>query len=373
MPTDPRDAYAVDPELGEPFDDEPEDALGAPVSNHPATATAPAVMPPVLPVVTEAPPRLPLVDWWESLRRRWGEFELRRPAWRWLIRRTAFAPRRTEVDYRDRISVATWMVVLGLGASLLLHLPGIELGFWALGSPVSIPFTGTLLSAGFLAIMAAAGAESVVTVHPWFAARPRARTRTWSFWTLPMALTIISTVLLPLAATPLIQVLALVVSALLLGSAYYGLFATVERGRSGFRRARFLLDALAYGSALLLFLFVYQTRTRSLLSGTLVAVTAVLLAAEILRSATDRSSTALTYGGIIGLVLGQVTWALNYWVLPGLTGGLLLLLIFYLLVGIAQQGLQGQLTRRVLLEFGVFGVVALALIAAVGPGFRLTP
>ncbi|RIK41773.1 MAG: hypothetical protein DCC57_18720, partial [Chloroflexi bacterium] len=61
------------------------------------------------------------------------------------------------------------------------------------------------------------------------------------------------------------------------------------------------------------------------------------------------------------------------WVLPGLTGGLLLLLIFYLLVGIAQQGLQGQLTRRVLLEFGVFGVVALALIAAVGPGFRLTP
>jgi hypothetical protein len=188
-----------------------------------------------------------------------------------------------------------------------------------------------------------------------------------------MALTIISAVLLPLAATPVLQVLALVVSALLLASAYYGLFATVERGRPGFRRARFLLDALAYGSALLLFLFVYQTRARSLLSGSLVAVTAVLLAAEILRSATDRSSTALTYGGIIGLVLGQVTWALNYWVLPGLTGGLLLLLIFYLLVGIAQQGLQGRLTRRVLLEFGVFGVVALVLIAAVGPGFEFAP
>jgi hypothetical protein len=68
-----------------------------------------------------------------------------------------------------------------------------------------------------------------------------------------------------------------------------------------------------------------------------------------------------------------VTWALNYWVLPGLTGGLLLLLIFYLLVGIAQQGLQGRLTRRVLLEFGIFGVVALVLIAAVGPGFQFAP
>jgi hypothetical protein len=44
-------------------------------------------------------------------------------------------------------------------------------------------------------------------------------------------------------------------------------------------------------------------------------------------------------------------------------------LIFYLLVGIAQQGLQGRLTQRVLLEFAVFGVVALVLIAVVGPGF----
>src|SRR5690606_31231184 len=248
--------------------------------------------------------------------------ELRRPDWRWPRRRAHYTPRPVEVDYRDRISVATWTVVLGLGMSVLLNLPGIELSFWALGSPISLPFTGTVLSAIFLAVMAAAGAESVVTVHPWFAVRSRARIRTWSFWTLPMALTIISALLLPLAPSPVIQALALVVSALLLALAYFGLFATVEPGRPGFRRARLLLDALAYGSALLLFLFVYQTRTRSLLSGTLVAVTAVLLAAEILRSATDRSSTALTYGGIIGLILGQVTWALNYWVLPGLTGGL---------------------------------------------------
>jgi hypothetical protein len=66
-------------------------------------------------------------------------------------------------------------------------------------------------------------------------------------------------------------------------------------------------------------------------------------------------------------VLGQVTWALNYWLLPGLTGGLLLLLIFYLMVGIAQQGLQGRLTRRVLLEFGIFALIALILIGVVSP------
>ena len=59
--------------------------------------------------------------------------------------------------------------------------------------------------------------------------------------------------------------------------------------------------------------------------------------------------------------------------LPGLTGGLLLLLIFYLMVGIAQQGLLGRLTRRVVMEFVVFAVVALVLMALVGPGFRLEP
>jgi hypothetical protein len=52
-----------------------------------------------------------------------------------------------------------------------------------------------------------------------------------------------------------------------------------------------------------------------------------------------------------------------------LTGGLLLLLSFYLAVGIALQGLQGRLTRRVLAEFVFFGVVALILIVVFGPGF----
>jgi hypothetical protein len=98
-------------------------------------------------------------------------------------------------------------------------------------------------------------------------------------------------------------------------------------------------------------------------------MTATLLAAEILRTIAGRPGLVLNYSLIIGLVLGQVTWALNYWLLPGLTGGLLLLLIFYLLVGVAQQGLQDRLNRRVLLEFAIFGVVALLLIGVVGPGF----
>ena len=115
---------------------------------------------------------------------------------------------------------------------------------------------------------------------------------------------------------------------------------------------------------------VYQTRTRSLLSGSLVALTAMLLAVELLRTHAVRPRHVFMYATITGVILGQITWALNYWLLPGLTGGLILTLIFYLVVGLAQQGLQAGLSRRVLIEFAVFALLALILIAVVGPGFE---
>lgn len=297
------------------------------------------------------------LNWIDDLRRK-------------LRRRSDLASRSSVyVDYRDRISVVTWLIVFGLGVSLLLDLPNAVMTFSALGSPISIPLNERIAATAFLAVLAAASAESVVSVHPRFAGGRVGRTQTWAFWALPAAITIISVVLLPLAPTRQVTVLALLISGALLAAAFFGLYATVEAGQPGFRRSRLMLDALAYGSALLLFLIVYQTRIRSLLSGSLIAVTAVLLAVELLRSTSEDVKLVLSYGVIVGLVLGEVTWALNYWLLPELTGGLLLLLIFYLLTSIAQQGIQGRLTRRVLIEFAIFATVALILIAFVGPRF----
>src|SRR5688572_3521064 len=88
----------------------------------------------------------PLIESWNRNR----SFRLRPFLRRWR-RRTANAITRVrmgrhvaDVDYRDRVSVATWMVVLGLGLSLLVRLPTAEVSFWALGSPVALSLTGTL-------------------------------------------------------------------------------------------------------------------------------------------------------------------------------------------------------------------------------------
>jgi hypothetical protein len=275
------------------------------------------------------------------------------------------------VDFRDRISVVVWLFIFGLGISLLYTLPTTIITLRALGSPVSIALTKTLVAALFLALLAAAGTESVINVHPKFVNDPNYRfVQSWSTWTLPMAIAIIGVYLLPLAPTQPMQIVAILATGGLLALALFSLYTTVDREQVGFRRARFILDALSYGAALLLFLFVYQTRTRSLLSGTLVAMTATLLAVEILRTTIDRPGTIFAYGAIVGVILGQVTWALNYWwTLSNLNGGLLLLLIFYLVVGIAQHAIQDRLNRRVLWEFAIFALVALILIAAIGPRF----
>lgn len=284
--------------------------------------------------------------------------------WRWRRKDTDF----TGVDYRDRISVTTWVLVLGLSLSLVLQLPTTIVSFRALGSPTSLELSATTLMALVLALAAAVGTESLIRLHP--KRQPNRLGLSWAYWALPAAISIITVVLLPVVSTQLLQVAVILVSGLLLMLAFFSLYATVEPGQPGFRRARLWLDVLSYGAALLLFLFVYQSRTRSLLSGTMVSLTAALLAVELLRSATNEMRQVLMYSAVVGLLLGELTWALNYWpLLPGLTGGLLLLLAFYLAVGIALQGLQKRLTRRVLVEFAFFGVVALSLIVVFGPGF----
>jgi hypothetical protein len=293
-------------------------------------------------------------------------------AWRDEVRqRLAWRRRRddfTGADYRERISVVVWVLVFGFGLSLLLRIPTTEISFRAFGSPTQVELTTTAIMAMVLAIAASAGTESLIRLHPKRQANRLGLT--WAYWALPAAISIITVVLLPSISTRLLQVVVILTAGVLLMVALYSLYATVEPGQPGFRRSRFWLDALAYGVALLLFLFVYESRTRSLLSGTMIAMTATLLAVELLRTSTNETRHVLMYSAVVGLLLGEMTWALNYWpLLPGLTGGLLLLLSFYLAVGIALQGLQGRLTQRVMLEFGVFAIVAVILIVLFGPGF----
>jgi len=57
----------------------------------------------------------------------------------------------------------------------------------------------------------------------------------------------------------------------------------------------------------------------------------------------------------------------DYWRISGITGGLILLLGFYVATGLASQQLQGRLTRRVLVEYALVALVGLVVLLRFGP------
>ncbi len=272
----------------------------------------------------------------------------------------------TLVDYRDRASVLVWVALFGLAAQRLLSqsigaLPGRTFSGTVLGSPVAIPLTGSAFLVLALVLLVGTGTEAVVRAHPRSLAGEIAHR--WVFWGLPIAEILVAVLLLPLAPSLLYWLVGLILTGVVLGLSLAGIYYTCDPFATGYRRARLGLNALTYGVALLLFLVVYRTRVRSIISASEVLVVSSLLALELLRGSERPLRLVVLYAGIAGLVLGEATWALNYWRLQSLTGGLLLLLLFYDVVGLAQNAIQGRMSRRVLLEFLLITIATLALIS----------
>jgi len=267
--------------------------------------------------------------------------------------------------YRDRASVVATLVVLGLILHTLLGLPTWTRDVTMLGSPLRISISQTMLMAMLLVGITCAGTDAIVRSHPT-ARRIEAR---YSFvtWTLPALTVLLATVLLPEAPTRLYLAGGIVLTGLILILVISAEYYTVDPTDSHYPAARLGLNGWAYLLALLVFILIYSAKARSLISATGVTLISSLLALEFLRSAGQEFRRTALYALIAGLCTGEIIWAMNYWRITGLTGGLLLLLGFYLATGLAGQQLQGKLTRRVLVEYGVVALVGLIVLLTFRP------
>ncbi|MGE5531362.1 MAG: hypothetical protein ACM3VW_04505 [Bacteroidota bacterium] len=298
-------------------------------------------------------------------------------------------------DYRDRASVMIWVVLMGLAAQRFLVLPERAFTSEIFGSPITLTITANTILAVLLTGLVATGTEAVVRAHPKGEPSPAGRVRRrayasiatpvrppalspqeraalasrshWVYWGAPVALILVAIFLLPLAPSAVYWVLGLIAAGVTLGLALAGIYYTIDPFQTGYRRARLGMNALTYALALLLFLVVYRTRTRSVLSATEVLLVSTLLAMELLRGSERPTVMVALYAGIAGLVLGQATWALNYWRLDSLTGGLVLLVLFYDVVGLSQHALQGHVRRRIVVEYALITITAIALIWEFAP------
>ncbi len=266
---------------------------------------------------------------------------------------------------RDRLSVLIALLLLISVLLRFIRLPEAAWSLGVLGSPLEIRITSTMFLIALVAALMAMGTRYVLAAHP--DAPDRLPRPLYLSWVLPSLLGGMVAYLVELAPTEGIWAVGLLWMALVSGLAVAAEFSALSTEDPNYARARLALNILAYLLAFALFYFVYRTRVRSILTASGTMLFAFLVALDLLSVADVTVGRVALYAGVVALLVGEATWAINYWRLGNWTGSLFLLVVFYLSAGVAHQHLLGKLNRWVVLEFVLIAAAALALILAFAP------
>ncbi|MEW5958920.1 MAG: hypothetical protein AB1801_14400 [Chloroflexota bacterium] len=260
----------------------------------------------------------------------------------------------------ERISAVVSLTLIGLALYFVLDFPNRTATITLFDSPLALVSPQQWLMTLLLSGLVMAGVSNVLRFHPRLP-DPRL-TYLATFWTLPGLLVILATQTLGLAPNTVAWVAGLIILGVLLWVTILSQYHQARGDLAAARWPRLWQQVVGFSLAFLLYSIIYYTRTRSALSATGVLLVSGMVALALLRRKPETLAKTWLFAAIIGLGLGQITWALNYWRIGTLQAGLLLLVIFYVLVGLAQQQLGGTLSRRALWEFGVVALVGLVVI-----------
>ncbi len=276
-----------------------------------------------------------------------------------MLDQPSAAPRRALAP-ADRLSLLISFVLVGLTLSLILDLPAQRIAFSFLGSEASFTISGTWLLAMLLAALTAAGVDSIARTHP----RVHLGESRYIFilWILPCLIVIGATVLMALNEVRVFGLIGVAAVGALLISVILGEYVTIDLQDRWYSAARLGVNVAVYFVAWILFAMIYSWKLRSLFSATAIGASAGLLALELFRGSEDDLGRTWLYGAAVGLSIGEIVWALNYWNLTGFVGGAFLLIFFYALTGIAQQYLWHRLNRIVFVEFSMIFIGAAAIL-----------
>ncbi len=260
----------------------------------------------------------------------------------------------------DRLSLLISFVLVGLTLSLVLDLPTRRIELSLLGSEANLTVSGTWLIALLLAALTAAGVDSIARTHP----RVHLGETRYIFilWILPALFVITATILLSVTEVRVYGLIGVAVSGAFLVAIILGEYYTIDLEGRLYSAARLGVNLAVYIIALVLFATIYSWKIRSLYSSPAISIAGGLLALELFRGSESDFKRTWLYGAAVGLSMGELVWALNYWNLSGFTGGAFLLIFFYAFTGITQQYLWGRLSKIVFAEFAMIFVGAIALL-----------
>ncbi len=281
----------------------------------------------------------------------------------------------TRTPYRhERMAIVVTMVVLGMVLSVLIPLPSRQVVLHLFGSELALRFSGSVQLLLVLGAIVSAGVDSLVR-SSW-ESLPSAESSfpsrglyslvySATFWPLPCIVTILGLRLMHNLAWWGHQMAWAILVAGGVATVISFQLRTQSPSKTDNRALRLVLNGIAYVTAYALFSIVYGARLRSVLSATGILLVSGALALELFRNVEPRPWRSWLYAAIVALVLGQLTWALNYTQLSNRSGGALLLLGYYTLTGLVQQHFWKRLTRRVVIEYATVLIAGLIVLIVV--------
>lgn len=266
---------------------------------------------------------------------------------------------------RNRLSVLVAVLLLGSVLFRFIELPEHTWKLQPLGSPLEIHVTGTWLLTTLMVSLVCTGTNLILHDHPHLEEYPGRPI--YIAWILPGIMAGLSAYLLAYINTGPLWIGGLLVTGVSISLVVSAEYTAVSPQDPGYPIARLTLNMLAYLLAFILFAVIYHTRTRSLVTATLMMFTAALLALDLLSAADTQFRRVVLFAGIVGLIIGESTWALNYWQISAWAGGLFLLLIFYFTANVAHQYLLERLSTSALVEFATVVIIVLIIILVRAP------
>jgi len=259
----------------------------------------------------------------------------------------------------NRILVLVALLALTPVLLLVIELPTRNASLTFLGSPLSINLTTDSLLIVFLPVLTIAGVDWVLRDHPDVQAGEVPFL--FPFWMAPGLSALALALLLTRLTSWPTWIAALLTGIVVLGLLIVAEYHTISPNAPAYPLARLAVTGLSYLIAFGLFTLIYSTRERSAITATATFLVAATLALDLLAPHIIGLRQATLFALIVGWLVGQATWALNYWNISNWSAGVLLLTTFYVSVGIAQQHFQERLTRGVLVEFAAVTLVALVM------------
>ena len=263
----------------------------------------------------------------------------------------------------ERIGVVVPGVVVVFLISPLLRVPSLRIPLVALGSPVHFQLSRELAVGILAGALAWVGTGHVLVASPSY----ERGARIYSHRILPVLAAIATTVFWQRQgdASAESRLVTAAVIGLALSLIIWAQYEAMAGESPRVLRLRTVIGIISLSLALYLWIVIFGTRARSLLSSPAAAALSCVLAIDILQYEAVGEWRLWRAALAIGLVTGESAWALNYWRASPLEAGFLLLTVNYVLIGLTRRLFQDALDRLAVLEHAFLAAVMLVAVGRI--------